>query len=591
MQLIISLTKKPLPVIILSTVAAALVSAQSLTPNVALKSTEEDYYDFLALQGLAERPYLNYRTLSDNAYKLKPGAADMPWAGLNLGTRRSVIGKPQSSDKKEAFNSLSAQIYGPNLFMSVNTNAPYGQNDGALWQGRGFNASLDGGVRFEGWGAEAMFKPQLAFSQNASFGYMAPSSEMQGVRSNGKTTWDFTNKASKYGYFWGVVDAPQRFGNKPFFTWDWGDSEVRWSPLTLISQFTSWSGWDGFDKNFTIGFGTQAVWLGPGFESSILSSNNAPTYPKFDIGLRKQRVSLPWFHGKSIDLGDLEARCWVGQLHESKYFDNDSSNDKRMFSGMAIAYAPPFQRNFNIFFNYTSITPWETKSMRYLMPIPYFNADYLGDVAYEDKRFSVGGSWTFTSIGFEIYAETGWDDYIAGGITGFLRDFSWTNVWMMGLKKTVTLSKTKNIHGELRLEISTFDDSKGRYGGNEKYKYYSFYRHSSALWGYTNRGQWLGNAVSPGGNYQYLDFTVYYPKGKTTIAITRNNPDSDYAYAYTYGSWDNNSNFIISAQTSYYLNAVWLSGGLAFDLVRKYNAPTYKYNYNVSLQFGVKYNF
>ena len=34
----------------------------------ALKSVEEDYYDFLALQGLTERPTLNYRTLSDSVW-------------------------------------------------------------------------------------------------------------------------------------------------------------------------------------------------------------------------------------------------------------------------------------------------------------------------------------------------------------------------------------------------------------------------------------------------------------------------------------------------------------------------------------------
>ena len=36
----------------------------------AIKSSEEDYYDFLALQGLTERPTLNYRTLSDSVWSL-----------------------------------------------------------------------------------------------------------------------------------------------------------------------------------------------------------------------------------------------------------------------------------------------------------------------------------------------------------------------------------------------------------------------------------------------------------------------------------------------------------------------------------------
>ncbi|MDR1099442.1 MAG: hypothetical protein LBL28_03070, partial [Treponema sp.] len=125
----------------------------------ALKSTEEEYYDFLALLGLSERPYLNYRTLSDSVWTVD-AEAQHPWYNQNLGIRRSLFG-----------NTI-LRIYGPELFMSVNTAAPYGQNDGVLWQGKGFNASLTGGLRFEGWGLELTFKPQLAFSQNLAFEIM-----------------------------------------------------------------------------------------------------------------------------------------------------------------------------------------------------------------------------------------------------------------------------------------------------------------------------------------------------------------------------------------------------------------------------------
>jgi hypothetical protein len=64
-------------------------------------------------------------------------------------------------------------IFGPELFTSYNTAAPYGQNDGALWQGKGLNVSATGGIRFEGWGVEATFKPQLDWSQNVGNGYLA----------------------------------------------------------------------------------------------------------------------------------------------------------------------------------------------------------------------------------------------------------------------------------------------------------------------------------------------------------------------------------------------------------------------------------
>ncbi|MDR3167795.1 MAG: hypothetical protein LBT93_07615, partial [Treponema sp.] len=178
-----------------------------LNAQEALKSDTEEYYDFLSLQGSAERPYLNYRTLSDSVWNIREGAVH-PWRNLNLGNNRRLFGD------------LFLRVYGPELFMSVNTEAPYGQNDGALWQGKGFNSSLTGGFRFEGYGAELTFKPQLAFSQNSYFDIMP------------------SNYDSEYGYFWGYAhnigaDAPQRFGDKPFFTFDWGDSEIRYSWKTL----------------------------------------------------------------------------------------------------------------------------------------------------------------------------------------------------------------------------------------------------------------------------------------------------------------------------------------------------------------------
>ena len=41
----------------------------SLFAQEALKSLEEEYYDFLSLTGVVERPTLGYRTLSDNVWK------------------------------------------------------------------------------------------------------------------------------------------------------------------------------------------------------------------------------------------------------------------------------------------------------------------------------------------------------------------------------------------------------------------------------------------------------------------------------------------------------------------------------------------
>ena len=60
---------------------------------------------------------------------------------------------------------------------------------------------------------------------------------------------------------------------------------------------------------------------------------------------------------------------------------------------------------------------------------------------------------------------------------------------------------------------------------------YNFGFHHQISQGYTNKGQFLGTGYGYGGNMQYLDFTLLYPKGKTCLFISRNNPDNNYLYS------------------------------------------------------------
>lgn len=524
----------------------------SVFPQEALKSVEEEYYSFLALQGLAERPYLNYRTLSDSVWTAAEDA-EHPWQGLNLGRKYDLID-----------GRLKLKIYGPELFTSFNTAVPYGQNDGALWQGRGFNAGLSGGARLEGYGVELTFKPQLAFSQNWEFDIMPSVYE------------------SEYGYFWGYgVDAPQRFGNDPFFVYDWGDSEIRYTWKTL-----------------TVGFGTQAVWLGPSYLNSMLHSNNAPTYPKLDIGLRRQRVTLPWLDWY---IGDVEARLWVGYLSESDYFDNDDSNDHTMFHGLAAAYAPSFLPGLTLFANRVCLVAWEWENLRYMFP--------KVENTIEDQKASIGASWNFPLVGFEVYGELGVDDY-ASRREGF-QNYGYvyypfhTMLYTVGLKKTIPIIPTRRIFGELIFEWNSMEMS-------QDFQFhwpYSPYFHHNAIHGYTNRGQWLGAGSGWGGSSQYLEFKLYYPKGTSSLFVHRNNPDNNFLYGKAvsgtaseemkdqyYHGWKANLN--IGVYTNYsLLKFLSIGGGITYNYIvnpnyfyTKKDSLQNEFMHNVSIQFTAEWN-
>ncbi len=489
----------------------------SLSAQEALKSIEEEYYDFLSLNGIVERPTLGYRTLSDSVWnfkevesfeenedgtftKVRADGAESDaniWKNNNLGTRYTLWQVAQPADNwfmRGINQGLVARVYGPEWFNSYNTGAPYGQNDGALWQGRGYNTSLTTGLRLEGYGFELTFKPQVSWSQNREFDYIPPAYSGD----------YYKNKADTYGYY-GVtsIDAPQRFGDSSFWTYDWGDTEVRWS-------------W----KNFTTGFGTQTIWLGPAKINPIMHSNNAASYPKFDIGLRKTKLTMPYF---GWDLGYFETRAWWGKLSESDWFDVDESNDDNLITGFALYYQFPFLKEFTVGMNRTMISHFSDISKYTLFNIFIPGLSNSGGTDDSDQRISFVFDYKLEKVGFEVYLEWARNDY-SPTRDYYIRYPYHTEGWTFGALKSLNFTNT--IKGELLLEL-TYLECSADYDRLIPW-YTTFYAHHKITQGYTNKGQWLGAGIGTGGNSQYLGFKLYIPQAQITLFAQRRNPDLDY---------------------------------------------------------------
>ena len=560
----------------------------SIFAQEALKSTEEEYYDFLSLQGLVERPTLGYRTLSDSEWKfaidedgnsLKDSEGNI-WKENNLGTKRTLW--ESSSETENWFTrgierSIKLKIYGPEWFNSYNTAAPYGQNDGALWQGKGYNTSLTAGARLEAYGFEVTVKPQVSFSQNREFDLMDNSAY-------------YTNK---YAYIWGYgnnigADAPQRFGDSSFWNFDWSDTEIRYS-------------W----RTFTIGFGTQSPWIGPAWLNPVLHSNNAGTYPKFDVGLRKTSVHLPfcgWY------IGDIEARMWIGRTTESDYFDDDSSNDHNQITGMSFSYAPSFLPGLTLGVNKICLSKWDDDEFyKYINPRYGMKGAADGNEV-EDQKFSFIADWLAPKGEIDVYAEFGIDDHINAKdtIDSYITHYWHTFTYTFGLKKEVTVSEKRNIRGEVIFEWNNTEMSQDF----QVQWYYNFGFHGAIMQGYTNRGQWLGSGIGYGGQSQYLGVKFYYPKGTTLLYIHRYNPDNNFLFKeaiYDVSTGDEGNLhkrtwnfykgiFAVGTNTEYFVtDNIRLGSGLSYVRVVNplYNQASEKYLVwnNFQLIFTAKYNF
>ncbi|MCR5188538.1 MAG: capsule assembly Wzi family protein [Treponema sp.] len=463
----------------------ALTVFTNLTSQEKLKSLEEEYYDFLALQGLVEKPSMGFRTLSDSVWNIDEDLIH-PWADNNLGTNQVLIETNSQSDNfftRGIFKGLKLKVYGPEWFNSYNTNQPYGQNDGALWQGVGYNTSLTTGLKIEAFGFEATFKPQFTFSQNKDFTFQ------QGVY------------GSEYSYFWtGNIDLVQRYGNTSYWQYDWGDSEIRYSWHTL-----------------TLGFGTQSMWLGPAKLNPMLSSNNAGTFPKLDFGLRKTDLYVPF---TNIKLGQLESRIWIAQLTESQYFNNDGVIEKNLFNGFNISFSPAFWDDLTIGATKVCVTKWGNNFWKYINPF-YDDNDVNG--TGEDQKGSIYLDITIPQFMFEFYAEVGFDDYSRE----FIANPFHTTIFTLGLVKGFKLGKENKYSIKFYSELNFFEMTQDF---QLQWPYMGFYSHGQISQGYTQNGQIIGAGSGYFGNSQLIGLQFIFPKGNFDIFLHRNAPAVNYIY-------------------------------------------------------------
>jgi len=134
-------------------------------------------------------------------------------------------------------------------FASYNSSFPFGDDDGALWQGRGISGISRAGAEIAWDWASIRLDPEWWFAQNQDYSHA--SSYL------GSTTGD---------YYVGL-DRLQSYGSGFYQSFGWGQSEVR----------LRYGG-------FTLGFGTENLKLGPAEIQNIILSDNASGFPLLDIG-------------------------------------------------------------------------------------------------------------------------------------------------------------------------------------------------------------------------------------------------------------------------------------------------------------------
>lgn len=368
----------------------------------------------------------------------------------------ATLGKPVPFFKGKG----SFQFLPIGFTQQYNTHHPYGWNDGSMIAAKGYQAQISAGFRASFGPLEMQFQPEAVFAANPKY----PSNFYFGNPGPGSYTRVLT-----------------------------GQSYLRLAAGPVA-----------------VGISTANIWWGPGMNSSLLMSNNAPGFLHAFIGTRKP-LKTP--------IGNFEFQLIGGKLTSEKGEAYENYNLKpeplslrgRYLNGYVVSYNPRglpglFLGMTRALQRYRADVDNAPGSFidKYLPVIskPFqkknvFNDDTLNT----DQLASFFLRWLFVKAHAEFYVEYGFNDY---GVNA--RDYAMapthSAAYILGFKKIYPLLK-KNTQLEIGMEVTQMSESPDqivRPAGN-------WYEHFAILQGYTNNNQILGAGAGLGCNVQSINAT------------------------------------------------------------------------------------
>jgi hypothetical protein len=363
----------------------------------------------------------------------------------------------------------------PELIAVHNSALPYSVNDGSLWAGRGWSASVVGGVRGQLRGLRVVVAPTLSWASNRDFE----------LPTDVRAAPPIPPPRSPYAYPWRVhrnsIDYPLRFGPDAVAQVDAGQSALYMH-----------------HDRVEYGLSSENQWWGPGIRNALLLSNNAPGF-----GHAFVRTARPL----RTPVGAVEARYLLGGLTESAYFADSPTYRHRSFSALAFTVQPGVAPGLTLGGARAVIAPLVKRGEipRHLFDVLSStgrpNARPLSDPSQtpgRDQLLSLFARYVLPGYGFESYVEWGRAEMPAS-VRDALVAPSHSQGYSMGLQ----WARADVVKGAaLRLQLEHTAVSQGSSFAVTPSG--SWYTSRAVLQGFTQRGQVLGAAVGPGGSGQWF---------------------------------------------------------------------------------------
>jgi hypothetical protein len=346
----------------------------------------------------------------------------------------------------------------------LNTNQPYGGNDGAMSYSKGYQFQISGGVYAQFKNIKLLLRPE--YVQTASQQYKTSAS------------WGQVNPAYKKLLL--------------------GNSSLRFD-LGKISM----------------GVSTQNLWWGPGIYNSLLMSNNAQGFFHYSINSNRPIKNF---------LGTFQFQVISATLTQDSLqgFENnglrrrDINKSDRFLSSLAVDYQPSFLKNISFGINrslqsYKDRLPTDFVQKNIPVLSAFFGSTSTArDTFPQDQTVSIYTKWMFPKSHAELYYQFAYNDAKANW-RDFWLDMSHSTAYILGFKKLFILKDEKYL--DLGMEVMKLGQTPSylhRNAGN-------FYEHSQIREGYTNQNQILGAGSGFGNNMQTIQLSMN--KGWNKVGI------------------------------------------------------------------------
>jgi hypothetical protein len=340
------------------------------------------------------------------------------------------------------------QLLPVNFLQKYNSHHPYGWNDGPLSFSKGYQYLVSGGVYMHWRNIHLTLRPE------------------------------YFHTASEYyesGNTWGDLTI----NNKKFIL---GQSSLR-IDLGPVS----------------ISGGSNNLWLGPGYYSSLLMSNNAEGFGHVDLTTNRP-LKTP--------IGNFELMLMGASLTQNANQGFENYNLRRTLihfktrylNLLNLNYSPILFRNINFGINRVFHT-WSPNSSsnfskNYLLILnSLFRNQYRDDDSPIDQILSVYSRFLFPKNNAEVYFEYGLNDG-SSNLRELLTDLSHSSASIFGIRKMQQINSKNFI--TITAEATRMSQTSSYLLRNA----YNWYEHGRLSEGYTNENQILGAGSGFGNNVQ-----------------------------------------------------------------------------------------